>query len=226
MENKYITMGFAFIVIIAILTSILAIYMMQKQVLKGPGQEGTVEITGGILPVVDVIIIDDSIVAGISDAIQFSGVVPGNTYTTDLDPLTPAPFPFVIRNNGNVRAHVEIDERRNALQTNSGLFDNVNSKLKYWIQKSQPIIGAPGYDTLDDCSTGDCFTGASCGLQPNPTDSNCIIPVADNGRTVAIKSLNYVDATDEAFLHILIYIDNNEPAGTKSTIITITGSQA
>ncbi len=226
-NNYFITLIFVCVVVVTVLTSLITVYFLQTPFLKGPGQEGTVEILGGILPVVDVIIIDSSVVAGISDIIQFSGAVPGGTYNTDIIPATSDPYPFVLRNNGNVRANIEIDERRNALQPNLGLFDDPASRLKYWIEKSAPIVGAIGYSSLDNCPLlTDCFIGASCVLQPDPTNAICVIPRASNGRTLAISSLNYVDATDEAFLHILIHIDNNEPAGTKNTIVTITGSQA
>ncbi len=228
MENKYsITAIFALLIIITVITSTLTIYTLQKPFLKGPGQEGTVEITGGILPVVDVIIIDSSVVAGISDIIQFSGAVPGGTYSTDNIPSSSEPYPFVIRNNGNVRANIEIDERRSTTQLNLGLFDNTNSRLKYWAEPTFPITGAIGYSSLDNCIplTSDCFTSSPCNIRPDPTDTSCVIPFASAGRILAISSLNYVDATDEAFLHILIHIDNAEPAGTKNTIITITGSQ-
>ena len=228
MKNNFsITITFAFVLIITVITTLTTIYFSQTELLKGPSQEGTVVITD-ILPIVDVIIIDDSIIAGISDTVEFSATAAGNSYTTDVDPLSPAPYPFVIRNNGNVRANVEIDQKRNALQPNVGLFADDASRLKYWIERSRPIAGVIGYDQIDNCIplATDCFISAMCSTQPNPTDTGCIIPLANDGRTQAISSLNYVDASDEVFLHILIYISPAEPVGTKSTIITITGSQA
>ncbi|MEK6872313.1 MAG: hypothetical protein AABX16_05400, partial [Nanoarchaeota archaeon] len=144
---------------------------------------------------------------------------------TDIDPLSSSPYPFVIRNNGNVDAKIEIDERRSAVAITSGLFSDANSRLGYWVENAAPIAGEVGYDTLDDCaSQGGCRRSAdSCEFAFSP---RCIIPIAGNRRTTAINKLKYLDNADEVFLHIFIKIANTEPGGIKNTIITLTGSQA
>ena len=224
-NQKFVITSLILIVLASVLTSLITVNFFTEPFLKGPEQEGTVEITGGILPVVDVIIIDSSVVFGISDTIQFTGVVPGGTYTTDIDPLSSSPYPFVIRNNGNVDAKIEIDERRSAVAITSGLFSDANSRLGYWVENAAPIAGEVGYDTLDDCASqgGWRRSADSCEFAFSP---RCIIPIAGNRRTTAINKLKYLDNADEVFLHIFIKIANTEPGGIKNTIITLTGSQA
>ena len=231
-SRDFFLSGLVIIVLVSLVTSILAVYIFQRGVLKGPSQEGTVDIFGGVPTVVDVIIIDDTVVAGITDAVTFSGVTLGSTHETDTNSLTlGSPYPFVVRNNGNVNAHIEIDQRRSATQTGLGLFDETNSKLKYWVEDVKPIGGVSGYSTLDNCvavsPSTSCILGGSspCSTKPSTSGTTCVIPLAASGRS-AVADVFYQDAYDEIFLHILIFVATTESGGVKSTIVTLTGSAA
>ena len=231
-NNNFFLSGLLIILLVSFATSLLTSYIFQKTVLRGPSQEGIVDISGGIPTIVDVIIIDNSVLTGITDTVAFSGVTLGSTHITSVAVTTTSPRPFVIRNNGNVNSKVEINQRRSATQTNLGLFDDANSRLKYWVADSTPIIGVAGYSSLDNCATASpsasCRVTGSltpCAVQPNANDATCTIPVFASGSATA-ATIYYQEAYDEIYLHILIYVSPTESAGTKSTIVTLVGTVA
>ena len=215
----------AVVVIVSVIASLIGISIFQKPVLKAPPQEGTVSIPGGIGSNVDVIIIDGTVVTGVSDAVIFNNVTVGNSYTTDIVFNNSNDDPFVLRNNGNVIANVDISE-------SPGLFSAPDSRLKFWVDHATPYGTAPGYLNLDNClianTGGGCFnrTTSPCINTPNPKDSTCVIPRSPAIATRAVNSFEFNDAFDEVYLHILIYISGSEPSGSKNTTLTVTGSQA
>ena len=221
MQNRDFIICLVVVVIVSVIASLIGISIFQKPVLRAPPQEGVIQIPA-ITANVDVIIIDGTVVTGIDDTVIFSPVTVGNSYTTDVIPNNSNDDPFVVRNNGNVKINVDISE-------SPGLFLDANSRLKFWVNHAAPY-GTGGYASVDACLTNNptagCFNAATtpCTIQPNPTDNACVIPKGTPTR--AINSFEFNDGFDETFLHILIFISNSEPPSAKSTIVTITGSQA
>lgn len=225
MQTKnFVVVSLLIIVTVSVLTSYLGVTYLQNQMLLGPSQEGTVSFGGTIGSNVDVIIIDNSVIAGVSDTVTFPAPVTlGSTRITDTDPATSdKPYPFVVRNNGNVNARVEMSE------SSPGLFTSTDSRLKAWTTQASPISGVTGYSALDNCllsnPSGGCMTGADCVSEPNADDLSCVIPKAPSALTLA-NSLRYEDNFDEMFVNIKVKIASNEAPGTKTTTVTIVGTQ-
>ena len=222
MQNRDFIICLIIVVIVSIISSLIGVSIFQKPVLKAPPQEGTINVPVGAI--VDVIIIDNAVVIGIDDTVSFSGTSAGNSYATDIIPGNPNDDPFVLRNNGNVKINVDISE-------SPGLFSASDSRLKFWVDHGAPY-GTGGYAKVDACLTNKptvgCFDVAisPCTTQPNPTDTTCVIPNAPAVPTRAVNSFQFNNQYDDVFLHILIYISTSEPAGAKSTTVTITGFQA
>ena len=81
-KKTFIISSIIIVIIVSVITSLIAISYLSTPLLA-PEQEGSVNVGGGLdTPIVDVIIIDTAVQASITDAIVFSGVVAGQTYTT------------------------------------------------------------------------------------------------------------------------------------------------
>ena len=64
-NQKFLITSLVMIVLASFLTSLIGMNLFSSSILKGPSQEGTIEISGLAPSLVDVIIIDNSVVAGI-----------------------------------------------------------------------------------------------------------------------------------------------------------------
>ena len=236
MENKsFFITAIVVIAVVSILTSMVGV-MLFRPVLMAPvgtEEEGLVEIAGGISGEVDVILIDENVVAGILDRVTFTSISRGDTSYTDLvddfisDPDYPSPF--VIRNEGNVKADVNLVQYRDPILNTEGLFDHADSRLKYWMGEFDYTIMdyPPEFSGLDDCMmSGPCVTSfPGCTSQPNPTDATCQIPIKGLAPSIQIiNGLGYSDEKDEAIMQILIYVSPNEDSGSKDTWIEIIGN--
>ena len=78
MDRKtFFIFGLILIVAVSVITSLIAVSLMKKQVLPAPygtGGEGQIQITGLESAVVNVIIIDDSIITAVTDLVSFTNV--------------------------------------------------------------------------------------------------------------------------------------------------------
>ena len=217
------------VAVISLATSLLTVSFLQKPILGGPQQEITVQ-TSPITSSVNVIIIDPTVIVGISDTIDFGTVQSGTTYST-VNPSAGAagPKPFVIRNDGNIKASVDV------YATETQLFQSSLSSLQFWTVDIYNDIGsfldAP-YNVLDNCfgGAGACSAASTC-----TPSSPCTMPFDVDGPggptpgdapLRAINSLEFSNSHDNVFMHIRINVGADEPTGIKTTKIVVVGSQA
>lgn len=121
-------------------------------------------------------------------------------------------WPFKIRNSGNVDADVTVCAVQN-------LWTGTAPPGYYQFQiaeaDTRPI-------TNDDCVPNKCFN------TPNSQARSAPMPIGGcpAGGAFAIDDLHWQDATDEALLHFHLTAPADEPAGTKSSTVIVTGLAA
>ena len=233
------------IAIVAIVTSYITVLYLVKPVLLS-GQQGTITLGLGS-GTVQVIVVDNSVTTGISDTVNFSGVVrgtPGNpaTYRTDLITSTlTTPWPFLLRNIGSEIARVQIYyDGGSCLEPIAGtLFCATGSYVKFWVEQAacEPGTTTSGWGCLwaggtpvINCGADGCFTTAttcsdysgSCNSEANAKD----LPFTNTNRKYAIQDLKpSATGKNEAIVHIKIGVDALEPSGVKSAIFRIIATQ-
>lgn len=224
-KKNFLVIAVILIVLVSVITSYITISAMKKKLLPAPfgtGGEGKIEVTGtGITtPVVNVIIIDDTIIATVDDVVNFTDVTKGIEYSTSSSDIQGATTirPFVIRNEGNVISNVEV------YSTQQQLFGSASSYVKFFVEPAKNTMQGFGFGQLDDCAiNGPCYASTSC-----TSAAPCNLPYSTDGsvRQLAVSSLQYLDSKDEALIGIKIYVANDEGAGTKWTKFVVFGSQA
>jgi len=220
MKGKtFFAIGLAVVAIISVVTSLIAFTLFQKQLLAAPAPEGQIQVGGGVKrQMVNVVIIDSSTIAGISNLVNFS-VERGVENFTQIPVGGLSPAPFLIRNDGNVKANVQV------YSTNNQLFTSSSSYLKFWIEQIQdPSVYDSPWNTLDRCTPNDCFASTPCDSYTNA----CDLPFSSDGSTkvAAIDTLEFANSRDEAVMHIRIFAADDEPAEDKWTKVVLVGSQA
>ena len=214
-KKIFLILSLIIIIIVSIITSLIAVYYLQKQVLLS-GQLGTIGVTGLESGTVNVIVIDAAVNPKVSDIVQFSATW-GDSKQTSLS-STSLPRPFVIRNDGTVNVNV-------AVYATSPLFSSANSYVTVWpgqITTTSRYMDSTGNPvlTLDDCLVaGPCYASTPC-----PTPGVCQMPVGEANKINLISSLYAANTKDEAVVNIGITVANDEIAGTKSTTMTIVGT--
>jgi len=230
METKtFFIISLLVVGIVAGVTSLIGVSVFQKPVLLQPfgtAQQGKVDIAGGIGPgIIDVIIIDDLVIAGISDIVSFTGITKGSTVNTDLDDSTPDPYPFVLRNDGDETADVDVYATADlfTFQYNVG-----GSALQFKILEPTPfdLIDAdiPYQDNIDDCLAVTLDPVFNCYLSATEIFTN--VPTGAGSAVQAINDFYPFDEHDNAIMDIQITVDALEPSGTKQTTVVIVGVPA
>ncbi len=180
MTNKTITIAVIFIALLAIAS---IIWYMQAIGIKKTGE------AAGITQVTVSQTIGVNFVTGRS-TVSFSSLAVGaSDDTTDNSPL-----PFLIRNDGSVKADVTI------------------SATSIWSSVNQV---ATDYRYSTACSETSCFNtyGTVASATPLGTSASTLI-----------NNLDFVDSRDEAEVDIYLHVPSDEPAGSKSSTVTVTGS--
>ena len=182
MTNKTITVALIFIALLAV-TSI--IWYVQAIGIKKTGE------ATGITQVSISQTIGVNFVTGRS-TVSFSSLAVGaSDDTTDNSPL-----PFLVRNDGSVKADVTI------------------SATSIWSSSNRVPID---YRYSTACSETSCFNTFGSTTSANPLTTS-----ASN----LINDLDFVDAQDEAEIDIYLHVPPDEPAGAKSSTVTVTGSDS
>lgn len=219
---KRTTYFISIFLIVAVVSTITVFtsYKYDKTLLFAPDQYGTVRLS--LETMVNVIIVDTDVKAGVPDEVNFGAM----QRSIEKDTTTFNPKPFIIMNEGNVRANVAVCADSET-PGNTPLFSSASSVLKFSIAQAYPAAGWTTSPAIDDCN-GNCYVSAypTCTLP-----EFCNVPYAacssDAGlRQTAISSMDFVDSHDEAFMHIKIMAAGDEPAGSKQTIVTVFGSAA
>src|SRR3989344_903036 len=142
-----------------------------------------------------------------------------------VDTLPPgSETPFLVRNEGNVLADVEVCTPLNLWIGDS----RVVSDYQYSIAESDPRFGippcAPGTLCMDDCTGSRCFRLDNS--KRNPTNilvnSNC----PASGGLFSIDNLNWEDWRDEALMHLLLHVPADEPSRTAQFTVYVIGVAA
>lgn len=244
--KSFLFMSVVVVVAVAIISSLIGVMMFQKPVLLAD-EQGIIEVLGLTANVSNVFIVDSAFESkGISDTVTFTTVATGDTHYTVVDGTTlgmdvrctanaggNCPAPFMIVNDGNIVVDVEIER-------DSNLFDSSTesagtSDLRIWIENPNPNDATLPYRTgwnstkVDDCVANTCYTSTPCAtIDLVPPSTMCSIPITTP--TVVeqnlINDLKWEDDRDEAIMHVWITVASNEPSGTKSTTVTVTGIDA
>ena len=225
MNNKqFVTYSLLIIGLVSFATSIVTIWLLQESVLLAPAQEGTLQIGSGLAgAIVNVIIVDSTVKADISDTIIFPSVVRGTEFTTLLTSGTGLPRPFLIRNEGNVLANVTV------YSTGTKLFQSTSSYVRFWMTDPVPYSEG-GFSVVNDlCAiNGPCAAAYLC---TNAARCNLPFDVSGTGvgAVLAVSQLEFTDIKDETFMNIAIYAHFDEPVvagGTSQTTVVIIGTQS
>ena len=213
------------VAVVSVITSLIGISLFQEPVLLSD-TAGQVEIVGGLsLGTIDVILVDSTIKTNILDSVKFTGVLRGDTVATDLDDMTPVPYPFVIENTGQATADVEIYADANLFdyKHNSG-----GSTLKFKIE--EPVADLFQYshqdyqDYVKDCLADDGAPVTSC--YGYAMESWTDLPTTIESSVLAINDLNHYLDHDKALIHLQIYIHDDEPGGVKAANLYVVGVES
>ncbi len=127
------------------------------------------------------------------------------------------PLPILIRNEGSVLADVQLSATDLWLSSS-----RLASDYRFSIDVPDPAVftntgaGQPS----DSCSPLACFDASGTILVATNMPILPALPVN------AIDDLEFTDTNDEVEINIYIHVPNDEPAGSKSSTLTITGVDA
>jgi len=226
-KKNFIILSLILVIIVAGAVSYLTI-SLQRQALFGPAQEGTLNVAlAGDL--INIIIVDSSVKADVSDTVAFSNVVRTVEYTTSTandaaGGAPPPPRPFLIRNDGSVTSDLSVS------YSGTSLFSSPSSYVKYWFENPTNYQNEGVLVQFDDCTlsqSGECYSigfnyineGYGC-ISTSKCDLQATNSLADVG------ALFPDDNTDEVQMHIAIKAATEETTTPKSTIVVVTGTQS
>lgn len=127
------------------------------------------------------------------------------------------PLPLLIRNEGSVLSDVQIEA--NDLWTSP---NRLSTDYQFSVSEPDPLaltLSETGA-AADSCNPTDCFDLLGSITSATP------IPITPATPANAIDDLQFATSRDEAELNIYIHVPIDEPFGSKSSTITVTGVDA
>lgn len=124
-------------------------------------------------------------------------------------------LPLKIRNNGNVVVDVETcaSDPEDPINRNIWKGTAVPADYQFLIADRDP---RPAF-VMDNCAAIPCFNPLTSRISPTP------MPVTCPTGTLAIDNLQWTDSNDEAAMHFGLHVPADEPAGEKSSTVTVVG---
>lgn len=145
------------------------------------------------------------VVAGM-DIMNFGTMARGSS----KDSTTGTIYPFLIRNMGNARADVEICANQNLWSGASRVPTDYRFSVANADTRTLPV-------PMDNCVSLGCFDATNSQTAPANMPTVCTAPVK------AVNNLNWEDTKDEALVHGYVRVPTDEPAGAKTSTVTVTG---